>query len=198
MNVHSERVQIQSWATRLPDEFPLISQSIDEAECVSCRCESLIGAKKFRSMDWHEHPIRDLAQSTDNFHHRVKGTLTSGLLNRPSPKCKSNILGALTTKMNNCLDRCDSPRLMSFVNSLAGANDSTHVNFIIDHRIVKCSQQDAPTCDAVIQAHSGAHSVVQNHKLNRHSLVFNVHCQSPCNPLPEIYHQNGGGNVRHG
>ncbi|MNN73508.1 hypothetical protein D3C81_1896320 [compost metagenome] len=101
--------------------------------------------------------------------------MTSGLLKRPSPKHKSKILGALTTQLTNCLDRCDSARLMCFVNSLAVSNDSTQVNFINGHRIVKCFQHDPPTCDAVIQAHSDADPVVHNHELRRHSRVFNVH-----------------------
>lgn len=189
---------MHSWATRLLDESPLISQTVDEAECVLCSGESLIRATQFRSVDWHKHAIRDVAHSTDNFHNRVKGTLTSGLLNRPSPKYKSNVLGALTTQVTNCLDRCQSPHLMSFVNSLAGANDSTHVDFITGHGIMKRSQQDPPTCYAVIQAHSGADAIVQHYELNRHSRVFNDHSQPPVIRCLKSIIRTPEGDVRHG
>lgn len=50
----------------------------------------------------------------------------------------------------------------------------------------------------MIQAHSSADLIVQNHELNRHSWVFNIHSHPPVIPLPEIYHQNGRKAARYG
>lgn len=143
----SEHSQMRSSTTRLLDEFSLISHPVDVAKCIfGCR-ESLIGATQFSSGDLDEYPICDVTLSTGNLHDRIKGTLASGTWDRPSAKHKSNILSALTTQLTNHMDRCDSPHLMGFVDSISAANDSSHVDFVADNRIVKRSQQDPPTCD---------------------------------------------------